>query len=541
MRVRRYNGLCILCLWSILLLTCGDSEEANDLKPPEDAQAYSPAEDISDWTWGEYGGISLPGSSFIGYHLGCLRFGEVEGTPHHVQFSCGYSLTEALPRHAKHYSGRDIDDGPLEGFEFTGVVLVAYATQFQFEPDPDRDAVRVSVSDILRVAKTAEEIGNPQEIFFENVLLEVQYPAAPNALERCCGEVNPSFILCWDNPQTGQRAYQLMRPQLYTGKNQLGVTADVVLPACETFTHPLLQYQFIQGLSVGWPLLDQYIPCQTLIREFLPLPQHGGWLLLPENYARWIDEALPRPNAHETECIDPESRVQTLIAQLGNVDDTIALHAWNQLRLIGFPAVPPLLEALLSHEDWRVRGHAATALGMIFDVRDAALKREAMSALVQAMADVHEEVRRRAIRGLGMIGDPAAIPVLTQALDDASVRDEAVRALSRIEPREAVAEWIKGLRDGNPQIRTQAAIMLGELQVKNAVPELIKVLAVDPVVDVRLNAAKALGKIGDPVGVPALTEALKDEHRDVRKWAANGLRRIGTPEALKALEDFEEE
>ncbi len=49
------------------------------------------------------------------------------------------------------------------------------------------------------------------------------------------------------------------------------------------------------------------------------------------------------------------------------------------------------------------------------------------------------------------------------------------------------------------------------------------------------NVAVALGNIADPRAVPALTEALHDEHPWVRGHAAWALGRIGTPEARAAL------
>jgi len=44
---------------------------------------------------------------------------------------------------------------------------------------------------------------------------------------------------------------------------------------------------------------------------------------------------------------------------------------------------------------------------------------------------------------------------------------------------------------------------------------------------VRINAARALGKIGDAMAVPALNEAIKDENKYVRINAAKALGKIG--------------
>ena len=72
------------------------------------------------------------------------------------------------------------------------------------------------------------------------------------------------------------------------------------------------------------------------------------------------------------------------------------------------------------------------------------------------------------------------------------------------------------------------------------VERLIKLLQ-DQNGDVRKNAASTLGSIGEGVinAVPALVQALKDQDQDVRRNAATALIRIGTPEALKAVKEYE--
>jgi HEAT repeat protein len=69
----------------------------------------------------------------------------------------------------------------------------------------------------------------------------------------------------------------------------------------------------------------------------------------------------------------------------------------------------------------------------------------------------------------------------------------------------------------------------------SAVPELMKVLA-DESGPVRLNAAKALGAIGDSSAVPGLIAALNDKQEWIRREVAASLKCIGTPEALEVLE-----
>ena len=58
--------------------------------------------------------------------------------------------------------------------------------------------------------------------------------------------------------------------------------------------------------------------------------------------------------------------------------------------------------------------------------------------------------------------------------------------------------------------------------------------------DVRMEAAESLGEIGPEAkaAVPALIQALKDDNFNVRRGAAMALLTIGTPEALKAVEQY---
>ena len=59
--------------------------------------------------------------------------------------------------------------------------------------------------------------------------------------------------------------------------------------------------------------------------------------------------------------------------------------------------------------------------------------------------------------------------------------------------------------------------------------------------NVRVSAAWELGMIGEGAkdAIPALIQALQDEKWGVRTYAAVALGQIGTPEALKAAEEYQ--
>jgi HEAT repeat protein len=73
---------------------------------------------------------------------------------------------------------------------------------------------------------------------------------------------------------------------------------------------------------------------------------------------------------------------------------------------------------------------------------------------------------------------------------------------------------------------------------KPAVPHLMNVLQ-SPNERVRWEAAKALGEIRDPLGAPALVQALEDEESAIRWLAATGLIAIGRASLIPLLEALE--
>ncbi len=103
-------------------------------------------------------------------------------------------------------------------------------------------------------------------------------------------------------------------------------------------------------------------------------------------------------------------------------------------------------------------------------------------------------------------------------------------------PQTAIRSLIADLRSNDGMLRQrsrQSLVAIG----KPAVAYLVKLMR-DVNDQVRWEATKALGDIGDPETAPALTEVLEDEEFDVRWLAAEGLialGRKGLAPLLKAL------
>jgi HEAT repeat protein len=102
-----------------------------------------------------------------------------------------------------------------------------------------------------------------------------------------------------------------------------------------------------------------------------------------------------------------------------------------------------------------------------------------------------------------------------------------------------IATLVNQLGDDDGLLRQKARTSLVCLD-GSAVPSLIMALN-NPSRDVRWEAAKALGEIGDPAAAPALVKALEDERFGVRWLAAEALIGLGAdavlPPLMKALSE----
>lgn len=179
--------------------------------------------------------------------------------------------------------------------------------------------------------------------------------------------------------------------------------------------------------------------------------------------------------------------VEKLIEQLKSVDYEEREDAVYQLANIKDDRVAPALIGALGEEDIELR-FGITKLLREIGVNDEQLK------MIIGMLDSNVWLERvGATRALGEIGDISAVYKLTEAL-----------------------------KDGNEDVREDAAWAIGEIAEKNpgnnevskAVPALIKALE-DEDVEVEGYASDALVKIGEPA-VPALNEASVNAGWD--KW-----------------------
>ena len=171
-----------------------------------------------------------------------------------------------------------------------------------------------------------------------------------------------------------------------------------------------------------------------------------------------------------------------------------------------------------------------------------------VAELIEILSDSNRdfELRRNAISALGQTKEPAAIPGLVETLrseDNPDLRDSIVDALGDIGDPAAVPGLTEALSDEDWGVRNTAAYSLGKIgqSAEDSIPALIKALS-DENLAVRYHAADALIKIDSSkqdMVTPVLIQLLKDGDWVVRDMALYTLREIRTPEAKKAVEDWE--
>ena len=233
-------------------------------------------------------------------------------------------------------------------------------------------------------------------------------------------------------------------------------------------------------------------------------------------------------------------------------DQSLAVQLASLTALQTF-GVDQLIWILLNHDDPLMRVAAANALRALEDLR-------ALDALFQALAsDEDAQVRVAVANALAEIGKGRAEePLLLAATsdEDSAVRVAAVRALGALKTEWTAHQLVAVLRsDPDNEVREAVAWALGQIKAGVALRPLLHVRSGDEAAAVRLAASEALmrwglfdlasilreaqdptqraaaaeilGERGDYRAIPALSNALSDPDKEVRKAAIDALQSIG--------------
>lgn len=242
---------------------------------------------------------------------------------------------------------------------------------------------------------------------------------------------------------------------------------------------------------------------------------------------------------------DPKA-IEQLVDLLASEDTALADRIYAMVIEIGDRAVPVLLPRVEA-ENKQLREYVIAALGTL-KVVDAipAMRRvlenktlqrryvaawalgeigtpPAVDALLAALKDENNEVRRYATRGLIKLNRLAVQPLLDYlAAAEGEAAAAAIRALGDIADKRALNALLLQV---NGEQRAEAFLALGKLRDPRAESALIAGLE-DADSQVRMNAAMALGPLGGPAAATALARTLQDDVHVVREWSARSLEMI---------------
>ena len=253
-----------------------------------------------------------------------------------------------------------------------------------------------------------------------------------------------------------------------------------------------------------------------------------------------------KTDLYETDRLAPTMDIESAVTALKTDDPNTRMKAANALGFMreeAVEAIPALVDALEDRYE-PVRRNAIYALGAIGEL--------AVDPLIDALDAEKEAFEMEPIlhicdaaHGLAAVGAPA-VSALISALQDEreNVRASAAYALGEMGPvaAEAVDALIALLMDESEEVRRHATSALGMIKVPTSktIPALVKVLRNPEDTDLAFFAAQALTRIGPDAteAVPALRDALMSESAYVRGFSSEALSRIGTAEALQALVPF---
>jgi HEAT repeat protein len=221
-----------------------------------------------------------------------------------------------------------------------------------------------------------------------------------------------------------------------------------------------------------------------------------------------------------------DEAIAEVVRMLQDSSDQVKVQATQVLPVLAGPT-PEVIDTLcrcLEQDDsaW-VQMQAAQALGKLGPPAAAA-----GAALLRSALTGPEEVRDQAMRAIARIQPPETPQAFLAGLRDASSDIRKVASGGWIKapaiPDEVVPALVEALRDPETQVRANAAMALSRLE--SIPPEAVSLLATcaaDPSDTVRLNAVMALQGASEGTADSVFQQLLEDANVRVRLLAAGGL------------------
>ncbi|MGC9468598.1 MAG: HEAT repeat domain-containing protein [Anaerolineae bacterium] len=179
-----------------------------------------------------------------------------------------------------------------------------------------------------------------------------------------------------------------------------------------------------------------------------------------------------------------------------------AVRSLDEVEVEDVRLVPEFVDLLRHDPAPQVRRAAAGALarfvllGELEKIRPTPFD-HAVSALLDSHRDGAEDldVQRRAIESLAYTGERGVPDLISRAYEDERMRKSALLAMGRSADKRWGAIVQRELRNPNPELRLEATRASGELQLREAVREVIE-LTEDTSPAIRQMALWSLGQIG---------------------------------------------
>jgi HEAT repeat protein len=251
---------------------------------------------------------------------------------------------------------------------------------------------------------------------------------------------------------------------------------------------------------------------------------------------------------------DPEWRVRLEV-----------VRALRELRDLS--AVPAVVTAM-GDGDLKVREEAISSLVEIYAERDrmtpvgrfldlfsdeydrssigpyVAVDPAAYTALGARLQDEDTNIREYAALAVGILDGRMLVPQLVGALKDADdgVRGAAATALGKVGTAADGKNLIPLLADESTEVRRRVLQALGVLRVKEAGPALREMYEANRKKELGLKVLASLSRIADPAQGDLFRELVQDPDPETRRLAIEGLGRISDPVMMPAFKkDYQRE
>jgi HEAT repeat protein len=274
---------------------------------------------------------------------------------------------------------------------------------------------------------------------------------------------------------------------------------------------------------------------EAILARVAAIVEDAGSHVEPEEYASRYREKVRR----EVKAV-LENGVSSWDDLIALACDAVAatplrITACELLQKLGDKRAAPALLGLVAETDLEVRHAAIGALGGLKS------KRGVLPLIEILLRHAKLETRLTAAWALGLVNDERACAPLLQVFRDLE-EDEMLRIHAAIALGNGVCvcivpDLVNVLQsDETPAIRGYAAHALGFIGDRSAYEPLVRALA-DPneVLEVRCEAAEALGELCEKRAIPVFRALLRDPHPEIRFWCLYGLMNTAAPDVIPEL------